>query len=105
MILRNNKGVMSAVLKNDTLIKKVDSRVHKLHFIDGYAIDRRIIEQAQKAGCGRVEIHEIDTGKVLSVGMEQFVLKSVQLNLGHGRQFGLAGDYWTEQAKGQVRLI
>ena len=105
MIFRNNTGVVVAVLKNGTLKKKVDSRVHKLNFINGYAVDVDILKAAEQAGCNRIEVEEADTGRLMSVSYENFLNFSTHIDLGHGEQVGLSLRYWTEESKGQGALF
>lgn len=105
MILYNRDGKIIAVLKKGVLIKKVDSRIHKLRIVDGYGIDKIAYERAMKEGISKIRVVESDTGKELEVSVPLFEEKCLTMNLGYGPQFVLAGSYWEVKMKGQERLI
>jgi len=94
MIIRNRDGRIVGVIKNGILTKKVDSRIHKLRIVDGYGIERYLLEQAKKNGAEKIRIVETDTEKVREASIKLFEEKSIELDFGHGRQLALAGNYW-----------
>jgi len=104
MIVRNRDGRIVGVIKKGVLIKKVDSRVHKLRIVDGYGIERYLLDLAKKNGAEKMRIVETDTNKVLEASVKLFEDKSIELNLDYGLQLALAGSYW-ELVSGQERLL
>jgi hypothetical protein len=104
MIIRNRDGRIVGVIKKNVLTKKVDSRVHKLKIVDGYGIERYLLEQAKKKGAKKIKIIEADTGKQMEADISLFEDKSVELNLGYGLQLALAGTYW-RVVSGQEKLL
>lgn len=104
MILRNRDGRIIGILKKGILTKKVDSRIHKLRIVDGYGIDKYSLDLAVQNGARKIRIIESDTGREYEADVSYFIDKSIEVNLGFGKQLALAGSYW-QLINGQERLI
>lgn len=104
MLLRNRDGRIIGVVKNGVLIKKCDSRIHKLRIVDGYGIDKYSLDLAVMNGAKEIRVIETDTGRELLADIKYFQEKAIEVNLGFGKQLALAGSYW-ELVNGQERLI
>jgi len=92
-------------LKNGVLTKKVDSRVHRLHFLNGYGIDKSALEYAIENGAKTILIIEKDTDREFRVSVNRFLEKSIEVELGHGKQMALALSYFETAPQAQERLF
>lgn len=95
---KNNKGQIVGRLPNDKKYRKeVDSRKHKLKIMDAYGIDKYIVEDLRNELCTEIRIRETDTGKILSISMEDF-LEHCVTRIFDGEQMFVSVKYFTDNS-------
>ena len=71
------------------------STVHQLQRPPAWAADVDALDQARAAGATRVEIKDLDTGKVYAADLADFYRHGVRVTRGHGVQLALVLGRWS----------
>lgn len=100
--LRNNKGQMIGFILEGVLCKKVKGSIHKMKIIDGYAIDKRILEDEVFT---EVKILDTETDTMYVSSKEAWQEHGVLKNFGHGDQIILPMKYCEIRNRKQPQLI
>lgn len=82
-------------VEGDTFYKRARSTVHMLRRPPAWAADLDTLDQAQAAGATRVEIKDLDTGKVYAADLADFYRHGVKVTRGHGVQLALVLGRWS----------
>ena len=82
-------------VEGDTFKKRLRSTVHMLRRPPAWAADLDTLDQAQAAGATRVEIKDLDTGKVYAADLADFYRHGVRVTRGHGVQLALVLGRWS----------
>ena len=98
---RNIDGKVVARRKGELLMKNVRKSKHMFRQNQGWGFDEHIIVQAVLDDVEKIKIHETETGTDYLVDMKTFTAKAQLIDYGHGKQYVLAGRYWTVVPKGQ----
>lgn len=94
---KNNRGQFCGWLSEDKIYRKeVDSRKHKMNIMDGYGIDKRIVDDLRNDLCTEIRIKETDLHRILHISMEDFLEHSVLRNF-DGEQLFVSLKYFTER--------
>ncbi|MCB2180202.1 hypothetical protein KQH54_03680 [bacterium] len=78
----------------DVLCKNVSSEKHMLRRPKGWAWDADILDQAEKQGAVRIEIHDKQSGKTYHATIQDFWDNGIGFNRGFGDQIVLPLQYW-----------
>lgn len=70
------------------------SSAHMLQRPRAWACDLDALDQARAAGATRVEVKDLDTGKVYAADLADFYRRGVTVNRGHGAQLALPLACW-----------
>lgn len=81
-------------VKNSVFSKRVHSSRHFLKKPASIAFSIETIEQAKSKGATKVEITDLDTGKIYTVSMELLLEKGFEIDRGFGLQIALPLSYW-----------
>lgn len=87
-------GKIFGVIKNDTLIKKVDRKKHLYRKYNGYAIQSEILSYLTNNDVRYVKVEEIDTGDVYLTNTENYQNFGIIINYGYGEQVVLPLSYF-----------
>lgn len=82
-------------VEGDTFKKRLRSTIHQLRRPPAWAADLDTLDQAQAAGATRVEIKDLDTGKVYTADLADFYRHGVRVTRGHGVQLALVLGHWS----------
>lgn len=88
-------------VEGDTFHKSARSSLHMLRRPRAWAADLDALDQARAAGATRVEVKDLDTGKVYAADLADFYRRGVTVNRGHGAQLALPLACW-QVAGGQA---
>jgi len=100
----SSQGRVVAVLQGHVLRKRVIGSMHMLRQPPAWAIDSQILEQAQRDGVRKVEIADIESGKVYRAPLVAFFIHGICIDRGHGQQIALPGAHWYVEAMGARQL-
>lgn len=100
---RNDKVI--AKLQGDTLMKTVDSVKHKLHYLNAYAFDTKVIEHAKLNGCTQIKITERDTEQWHHIKLDKFELFAKKIDFRHGEQLACPLKYWRTRSNDKQPLL
>jgi len=100
--LHNNRGQVIGFIKERVLCKKVKGSIHKMKIIDGYAIDKRIIDEEDFT---EVKILDTETDTMYVSSKDAWQEHGVLKNFGHGDQIILPMKYCEIISKNQGKLI
>jgi len=102
-IFAGNGRVVGEV-KGGVFLKKLKASKHFLQKPPAICFDVVSLEQAEKAGAIYVRIIDIETGKTYHAPLRLVWQKGFALDRGHGRQIGLALNYWQLKEKKERQL-
>lgn len=92
-IQRNHRKIGEVV--GQTFIKEVRGSRHLFHRLDAWAIDRRAWEEAKGLGARRIEVRDVEEGRVYGVEAGVFDENAVGIEFGeHGAQLALPRFMW-----------
>ena len=84
--------------------KRVKATKHQLRYPPAWALDSRSLEDAERAGAHRVEIHDLDSGQTYTATISLIRQFGFVLDRGHGRQIALPLPLWACQSAGPQQL-
>jgi len=107
MIIKNDEGkVVGVINEEDSLyIKKVNSVLHRLHYMNGYAIDEGVVALLQQKDIGAIIVYEKDTGKKYEISTKLFLQKCREINHGHGKQLAVSLSEFREITEGTQGVL
>lgn len=105
MLLRNERGQIVGTLVDGILQKTVNSKKHRLHFMNAYAVDVDLIKQVLEQGCRAIEILEKDTGDLYRIETDDFIKHAKIVDFGHGEQYAVNVGKWQYYPNGQGKLL
>lgn len=82
-------------VEGDTFHKSAHSTRHMLTRPPAWAADLDALDQARAAGATRVEVKDLDTGKVYAADLADFFRYGVKVTRGHGVQLALPLGRWS----------
>ncbi len=88
-------------IEGDTLFKSVSSEKHMLKKPRGWAWDTDILDQAEKQGAVRIEIHEKLSRKTYHARIQDYWDNGIGFNRGFGDQIVLPLQYWDIRNPGE----
>lgn len=100
----NNNGKLAGTLKDGIYRKKVDSVKHKMRMFNAYGIDKKIMLQLKELGCEEIRIKEVDTERVLSARMDDFLNNGIERSF-DGDQVFLPVKFFTNINDKQAKLL
>lgn len=100
--LRNARGQIIGFISEGVLCKKVKGSIHKMRIIDGYAMDKRILDNEDFT---EVRILDTETDTIYASTKERWLEHGVQKNFGHGDQIILPMKYCEVISRKQKPLL
>lgn len=94
-IYRSDGRAIVGRVEGDTFKKRLRSTVHQLRRPPAWAADLDTLDQAQAVGATRVEIKDLDTGRIFSADLADFYRYGVRVTRGHGVQLALVLGRWS----------
>ena len=88
-----------------SLLKVVRARRHMLRRPPAWAVDERVLQQAQAAGAELVVIHDRESGATHWAPLTRLFSDGFVVERGHGSQRALPLSRWTTERPGQPQLI
>ncbi len=82
-------------VEGDTFYKTAHSTRHMLRLPPAWAADLDTLNQAKEAGAVRVQIKDLDTGKVYAADLADFYRYGQRVTRGHGVQLALVLGRWS----------
>lgn len=99
-------GKVVGTVKGDCFIKRVASSKHFLRRPPAIAFDESTLRDAEAAGARRVEVTDIESGRVYRASIETIWARGKGFNRGHGPQWFLPLKEWNRgQAPSQPKLF
>jgi len=100
----NASGQPVASLSGRTLRKRVRGSIHMLRQPLAWAFDLNILEAARQDGAERVEITDVEGGKVHQTPLVAFFIHGIRIDRGFGPQIALPLAHWRVEALGAQQL-
>ncbi len=93
-LLRLSDGRVVGEIVGHTLTKKARGSRHMLRKPAAWCFDCEALARAEELGATRVEIRDIETGRVYSAPISLFHERGIVVNRGYGRQLAaLVSDF------------
>jgi len=97
-------GKVIGEVKNGVFSKKLSGSRHFLRKPPAICFDVVSLKQAEAAGAIRIEITDMENGKIYHAPLRLVWQKGFTLDRGYGRQIGLALNYWQLKEKKERQL-
>lgn len=97
-------GKVCAHLDGRVLRKRVKGSIHQLRQPPGWAIDRRVFEQARADGAQWVEVLDTESNRLYRATVSDFDRWGISFDRGFGEQVVLPLRYWQTRASEGVQL-
>jgi translation initiation factor IF-1 len=89
-------------VKNGIFFKRIHGSRHFLRKPLAISFDNNTITEAQEAGATRVEILNLEDGKVYLATIAHILEKGIRINRGFGDQVALPLSYWQVKQTGKI---
>ncbi len=100
--VKKKKRVLAGETRGTAFIKKVDRKKHYLWSIHGYAISTDAIKQIKDGKVVKEIIFLEDEINELSITLNDFLMKALNINLGHGPQLAIEERHLKDEANRPV---
>jgi hypothetical protein len=90
----SNKPKVAAALRNGILVKRVRGSIHQLRRPAGWAVDEKILMQAEADGAHTVVVEDIESGKYYVARLSAFWKRGLKIDYGFGLQIVLPLQFW-----------
>lgn len=88
------KKILAGELVNGIFRKRVQSW-QKLYVLNAYGLDKSYIDRLEGLGCKEIQLLEVDTGTVYTIGFQEFCDMATPRSLGNlGTRLYLPLKYW-----------
>lgn len=95
---KNNKGQDIGWYKDGIFRKKVKESKHLLRLVDGWGIDRTVLDKLSTLGCQAIRIKCTETNTIYAISFDDFMDNAVQRDFGAGEQCFVSRKYFSTES-------